>query len=195
MKNVKCKIEKSITVLIIFFAPIVAHGATYIVGGTSATVTVGQAVELKLGIDTEGEKVNVFDVQSILPEGLSFVRFSKDQSAVNLWVKEPEYNASNRVVSFVGGVPGGLAGTVVLLRMWVMPRASGTYTIGIDSSSAKAYLNDGLGTPAPLRSQNATLTVDGRDSRSKEVWLILGFGLLGIIIWSIWSTKRKNLQK
>ena len=190
MKNVECKMRRSIVALFIFLAPTLVQGATYIIGGVPEHVRVGQEVELKLGIDAEGEKVNVFEVQAVLPEGIAFSRFVKEQSAVNFWVKGPEYNEENRTVSFVGGVPGGLAGTVVLLGVVVKPEKTGTYTIGITDES-RAYLNDGLGTPAPLRFQDTTIVVQGRARLLPWwAWLVIGIGILGIIIWSIRYMKR-----
>lgn len=184
------KMKKGIIALAIFLVPIVAQGATYIVGGAPTTVTVGQEVELKFGIDTEGEKVNVLEVHAVLPNGITFVRFVQDQSAVNLWVKGPEYNKEDRAVSFVGGVPGGLAGTVVLLGVVVKAEKPGTYTIGITKES-QAYLNDGLGTPAPLRFQDTMIAVPGHVQYLPWWgWVAVGIGILGIIIWSIRYRKR-----
>ena len=178
-----------------FFLPAQnAQAAVYMLAVPIETARVGEEFEIKIGIDTEADKINVVDLRAVLPQEVEFVRFSKQQSAVSLWVKEPQYDKQMRTVSFIGGVPGGFAGRVVLLGVVVKSKTQGTYTIGIDPTS-QAYINDGVGTPALLQFQDATVEVKGSQRlTSRWAWMALAIGLMGIIVWNIWYKKRKTVR-
>src|SRR3989338_5827013 len=61
-----------------------AGAAVYMLGGPQDTVRVGQEIEVKIGIDTEGERINVFDANMQLPFAFQFIGFDRASSAVNI---------------------------------------------------------------------------------------------------------------
>ncbi|MDO8505847.1 MAG: hypothetical protein Q7S48_04710 [bacterium] len=198
--NAKFRIKKSALIAYLFvtavmlLCPLGGEAAVYMLGVPLETAMVGEEFEIKIGIDAQEDKINVVDVRAILPQGVEFVRFIKDQSAISLWVKEPEYDKEARTISFIGGVPGGFAGRVILLGVVVKSKLSGIYTVGVDPAS-QAYVNDGVGTQALLQFQDATVEIKGSQRlTSRWAWMALAIGLIGIIVWNIWYKKRKTVR-
>jgi len=121
------------------------EAAVLTVSAEKNAVQIGEEVALKIGVGTQGERVNIFNLAFTLPEQLSLVRLNKENSAVNIWIQEPKYDEAARTVSLVGGVPGGLLGSTVLLEVAVKINARGSYALSLAPQS-EIYLNDGLGT-------------------------------------------------
>lgn len=170
------------------------YAAVYMMGGPQEAVTVGQEIEVQIGMDAEEERINVVDVALSLPPELQFVGFNRAASVVNLWVQEPAWDKATRTVTLVGGVPGGATGRVVLISMRLVPLEKGSFVLR-PSVNSKAYLNDGLGTEAKVQLQEIMLQVEeGRDIvGSRPVWWVLGLLVIigaGITGRKIWFKKK-----
>ncbi len=200
MKNVKCKISKRMIrgllfIVVCFFALAQrAEAAVYMLGGPQETVRVGQEIEVKIGIDTEGERINVVDAAIQLPPAFQFIGFDRGLSTVNLWIQDPAFDEQIRTATFIGGVPGGATGRIILLSMRLRPIEKGRVVLR-PSGDSKAYLNYGLGTEAKVTMQELVLQVDeGEDgAESRLVWLIFGVvGMIfaGIFIRKLWHKKK-----
>lgn len=159
--------------------PFHASGAVYIVGGPETRIAAGQEVSVILGVDTEGTRLNLFSAKMNVPDGLEFVSFDIADSIVNIWIQEPKFQNDTRTVYLIGGVPGGFLGRASLVRVRLRALTPGNYTLTIDPSS-EAYVNDGIGSLAPLTFEAMNLEVEksdnGRDRR------LIAFGIAGIII-------------
>lgn len=163
----------------------------YIVHTDGAGI-VGQSEAVSIGADTEGELINLFEVKARLPEKVKFLGWNKENSVVNIWIKEPVFDEVARTVSFIGGVPGGFRGRAILATLEVEPRRASTLEFVLDSSS-KGFLNDGLGTEAQVAFVPATLQV----LPGKINWVEWGGGAIAVllicaILWKLLRRKTKT---
>jgi len=112
-------------------------------------------VEVKL--DTEGEEINAVQASLLLPlDLLDFVDFSKGDSILNLWAKDPA--VSDNTLYFLGGVPGGFKGEGRIGRVILKGKKEGEGSINFKEDS-QVLLNDGMGTPAKLNTGGAIFRV------------------------------------
>lgn len=132
----------------------------------------GDTFVAKLRIDNEGACINAADVRLQFPEHIKAIDVSRGDSIFTLWVSEPTVNASERVVSFSGGIPGGYCGRVagdpgvsnvlasIIFTVPNLPQGETSRVGTLEFLPGTAVLlHDGFGTPAPL-------TTKGRDIRS-----------------------------
>jgi hypothetical protein len=140
----------------------------------SSDVHRGDTMAIDLRIDTdEGECINTIDGVIHYDESVRAVDVSRGESILSVWLEEPIIDEENREIRFAGGIPGGYCGriagdpkltNVVITILFRSPGFSigGEKTpvanIELDSAS-QVLLHDGFGTPAPLRFQNALLTL------------------------------------
>ena len=133
----------------------------------------------EIRIDTEKECINAVDINLSFPQDILEVKnFSKGNSILTLWIKTPNISnmdAINRqgLISFSGGIPAGYCG-----KMPQDPNASnllGKIIFKVRGANAnltnetianlkflensQVLLNDGMGTPAELISQEANFTI------------------------------------
>jgi len=137
----------------------------------------GDAVKLAVRLDTDeitGECVNTVDAVISYSEGVEPVDIATGGSIFSIWVEPPTINKENRTITFAGGIPNGYCG-----RVSGDPRLTNTlaeiifrspgFSIGGASEATSAtvsfteqstaYLNDGLGTKANLRTFPATFNL------------------------------------
>lgn len=152
-----------------------AHAALLYLDPTDATVFRGDSVTLSLRVNTdEGECINTVDAVITYDEGIRAVDVSRGRSILNIWVEDPVINETNRTITFAGGIPGGYCGraagdpsltNVVADIVFNSPgfaigggSANPTPSVSIAPQS-RVLLHDGLGTDAPLRTEDAALTL------------------------------------
>lgn len=158
---------------------------------TDGSGIIGEHETIQIGVDTEGELINLFEVKARLPEKVRFLGWNKENSAVNIWIKEPVYDIQNQTVQFVGGVPGGLRGRAILATLEVEPRRAGTLEFTVDSAS-KGFLNDGLGTEAQVSIVPTNLQI--LPGQTNAAWW--GGGVIAVlmicaILWKLLRRKTK----
>ncbi len=183
-----------VTVVVILLLPWKGEAAVYMLGGPQDVPREGQEFEVKIGIDTEGERINVVDVALPLPPAFQLIGFNRASSAVNLWIQEPAYDEATHTVSFIGGVPGGVAGRVVLLTMRLRSIQDGRFALR-PSADSKAYLNDGRGSEASVRAEELLIEVDdGITERLRKAgaWIL---GILTIIVSGMVTVKLWHKKK
>jgi hypothetical protein len=112
-------------------------------------------------LDSEKQVINAVQARITYdPHTLEFIQVSKSGSFLSLWAEEPKVDTTAGVITFTGGIPNGsyvISGRVISLVF----RATdlGVTPIGIDGGTAGVYLNDGLGTKAPLRVKAVNIEV------------------------------------
>lgn len=154
--------------------PAHGHAATYVVFSEAQEVKIGEEFKIKIGIDTEGEKINLFKVNVMLPEGWELSESDTQDSIVNIWIEKPSFDQHTRALQLIGGVPGGFLGRGVLTSVTMRSPRAGEYAVQFTPDS-EAYLNDGVGTLAPLTFREMKLNVKNRE------WLKLGGARLGML--------------
>lgn len=164
------------------------QAAVFMVGSTQSEARVDEEATINVGVDTEGVRLNLFNVNLELPLGVEFAGFDNSNTIISVWVREPAFNENTRTISLIGGVPGGVLGRVVLTTIKIRPERSGAFSFAIGPDS-EAYLNDGLGTKAEVKTEPWRLEVHGQRERSL---VVLGLIIAAVVIIILWFIVRKR---
>lgn len=132
-------------------------------------------VEIRL--DTQGEIINAVRASLEFPPDILKVEdFSKGNSVLTLWPREPVFGREIGLISFSGGVPGGYWGKDGLLGKIIFQahQASLIATQSIANikflEDSTVLLNDGLGTEASLTTKGAVFEILTEVGERKNPW-------------------------
>ena len=138
-------------------------------------------VDLK--IDVEQECVNTVKAElSFSQDVLKAVDFSQGKSILTIWLEDPEINQGKGLISFTAGIPGGYCGSILgdpgesdlLGRIIFQAKEANGEQFSAEMKfldSSQILLNDGLGTPAQLKTKDANFIIlPGSSETSKEEW-------------------------
>jgi len=144
--------------IILLFWPLATKGAILYLEPSTGQYHQNDVFLVEIRLDTQGEYINVVNIELKYPQDILEAKdFSKGNSILTLWVKEPAF--SNGVILFIGGVPGGYWGAGGLLAK-IAFRTHGTDTAKIEFlDSSKVLLNDGKGTKARLTTKGAVFDI------------------------------------
>ena len=146
-----------IGILFSIFIPLGARAATLYLLPQSQIIHRGETFLVEVRLDAEGEEINAIEGNINLPlDLLEFVDFSKGESILSLWPKEPII--SDNSLSFIGGAPGGFKGEERIGRIILKGKMEGKGEINFKEDS-KVLLNDPLGTSAKLSTFGANFTI------------------------------------
>ncbi len=167
--------------------PFTARAALLYFDPGEATVLRGDTVTLSLRLDTdEGECVNTVDAVISYEAGIRAVDVSRGSSILNLWVEDPKIDETARTITFAGGITGGYCGraagdpgltNIIADIVFQSPgfavgggEASDAPQITISDTSS-VLLNDGFGTEAVLRTQDAVVMLsDTPGNERTDLW-------------------------
>ena len=119
-----------------------------------------------ISLNSEQEIINTVEAAvTYSSDLLEVVEINRGGSFLTLWPEEPAISEADGegVISFVGGIPSGslvISGTVISIVFEA--RIVGGVEISFDDSATSILLNDGLGTPASLKTNSGIFTI--RDS-------------------------------
>ena len=149
-----------------FFVTMQANAALLYMDPGIADISPGDTLKISVRLDTdEGECINVVDGVINYSANIQLVDISRGSSIMSMWVEEPVIDATNRTITFAGGIPNGYCGRIAgdprLTNVVVdLLFQSPGFVIGAGSTTQEALLsfsddtqvllNDGLGTRAPL---------------------------------------------
>lgn len=153
------------------------QAATLYMDPNTASLNRGDAVKIAVRLDTDeaaGECINVIDAVISYSDSIIPVDISVGKSIFPIWVESPVINKENKTISFAGGIPNGYCGRVAgdpnltntLVEIFF--RAPGLQIGGGEerfagtvqfTDTTTAYLNDGQGTKANLRTFGTALTL------------------------------------
>lgn len=135
----------------------------------------GDSVTMSIRLDTDEaaeECVNAVDAVLTYTENIEPVDVSIGDSIFNIWVEQPTINRADRTVTFAGGIPNGYCGRVIgdprltNVLAKIVFRSPGFTIGGLDAGNlakvtfvdtSTAYLNDGRGTKAQLKTYPAEI--------------------------------------
>jgi len=131
----------------------------------------GQTFVVEARIDAEGECINTVKADLSFPKDvLEAIDFGRGGSILNLWLKPPEINQTQGLISFIAGIPGGycgklsgdpgssnLLGKIVFKAKEINGGEPSVEVEFLDSS--QVLLNDGLGTSAKLTAKRIALKI------------------------------------
>lgn len=166
--------------MIISFTPSYLFAATLYLSPNSGSYHEKDTFLIDIRLDTEGEYINAVEVGLDFPNDiLEFVDFSKGNSVLSLWLKEPELSNENGVVSFIGGTPAGYQGPDGTLGRVVFRARENNPSTSLGASAklvfldnSQVLLNDGLGTEANLKTKGASFNIlaGGQGNAVKDEW-------------------------
>ena len=144
---------------VLFFAR-PALAAVFSFDALSNQVRVGNEFAIDLMLDTEMKEINAVEAKVLFPaDVLELKEISDGNSLINIWAQKPEFSkdASEQVgvVSLAGVIPGGYNGYLgkrKIISLIFQAKNNGASSVLI--TEAKALINDGLGTAAPVTSTN-----------------------------------------
>lgn len=164
---------KYVLLCVFLCMPIAADAASISVGVDPATLRVGETATVAVTLRTEGEIINAVEGSVSLPETLIVraVRFTG--SVVPLWLEEP-HEVGAGTFSFAAVLPGGYqnAGAEESIQgnlFTLIVEATGEGQGHVALSNARAYLNNGEGTQAPLTREAGAITISGRGGTSQDL--------------------------
>ncbi len=157
-------------VFICVFIPIGARAAVLFLDSSSVEYRPGDTFNVAVRIDNEDECVNAVEVNLKFPrEILEAFDFQDGESILVFWVKRPEINQEEGIISFIGGVPGGYCGklhpnsgfTDILGKIIFKARDSAFLqdTAEVGFMGSKVLVNDGIGTEAKLIAKSAEFKI------------------------------------
>ncbi len=163
--------------------------ASLYIDPASTTISRGDSVTMAVRLDTDeavGECVNAVDATITYDPSVQPVDISLGDSIFSVWVEEPVIDPQARTITFAGGIPNGYCGriagdprlsNVIVEIVFRSPGLqigggaevnSATVTISPDSV---AYLNDGQGSLAPLRTFASVINLErGAGAEIVDQW-------------------------
>jgi hypothetical protein len=155
-------------VIVVLFSiiPASASAATVYLETSRNTLQVGDTAIVAVKINADGAVLNTVDGEIALKStllNLVVQEFSLANSSFGLWPRTPSLSNDARLVSFVGGVPGGFSiEGATLFKMVVEAKKEGPMTISPQNISA--YINDGKGSKVPVQTKDITINVVAKKS-------------------------------
>ncbi len=162
-KFLKIRIIVALVFFSLFFWQDKAQAAILYFFPHEQTVSQSEHFLVEIRLDSENEFINAVEAEiSYSTDLLEVVDLSQGGSFLELWVTEPTIDQQKGIISFVGGIPRGslvVDGRVMAITFRAKPK-TGTAQLKINEEKSGVYLNDGLGTPAPLSTLLGTYSVN-----------------------------------
>ncbi len=160
-KTIKYLIIALVIICASSFAPSVASAASVYTEATKGDVSVGDTILVGVKVDSDKAAINSIegDVTIQSDSGAFEVKeFSLAGSIFGLWPRTPSLSSNSRVISFVGGVPGGF--NVQGARLFnIVLEVKKEGNIKISPRNIVAFSNDGNGTKIPVNINDITIKV------------------------------------
>ena len=139
----------SFVLVLISGLPAVAQGAgaSLYLAPSSGSFLNGSTFTISIFLNTEGNEINlVWADLKFPPEILQVTSPIADTSFISEWIVPPNYSNERGMISFKGGIPGGISTSAGLVSS-ITFRAVAPGTAKIEfSEESKILLNDGKGT-------------------------------------------------
>lgn len=175
--------------LVCLLSPQFVQAASLYIDPASTTISRGDSVTMAVRLDTDeaaGECINAVDATITYDPSVQPVDISLGDSIFSVWVEEPVIDPAARTITFAGGIPNGYCGRIAgdprlsNVIVEIVFRSPGLQIGGgaeVNSASVTispdsvAYLNDGQGTPASLRTFASVINLDrGAGPDINDTW-------------------------
>lgn len=143
------------------FLPFSANAASVYLETTNNTLSVGDTAVVTVKINADGAVINTLEGNVSVKSpanNLEVQEFSLANSSFGLWPRTPSLSVDGKVISFVGGVPGGFSieGATVF-KVIVQAKKEGLVTIS--PSDFVAYANDGKGSKIVVKPSDISINI------------------------------------
>ena len=130
--------------------------ARLLLSPTSSTFTVGSTFEVSVFLDSEGDSVNVVNVELLFPsDKLQLVSPTTGQSVISVWTAQPVFNNRDGIVQLTGGIPGGInVSRGLITKLTFRVKQTGDPVLVRFSDKSSVLANDGKGTAVLTGFQN-----------------------------------------
>lgn len=136
------------------------------------TVSASDTSIISVFLNTEGQLINSIDGSIKLSDQNNGNFEIKDINLANsvftIWPRKPSLQDGHSIV-FVGGVPGGLSGSRLLLFQ-VIVKINEPGEFKITPKDTIVYINDGLGTPIEIEEEIFTIIVGEEKGEPQNEW-------------------------
>lgn len=135
-------------------------------------------------LDSNDKNINVVDGSISIKAndvGKLYVNPDTTDSVLTLWPTPPQFIDSEGILRFVGGVPNGFKGKVLILKMRLSSRVAGV--ANISWSDGSGYVNDGKGTLENISAESLSVNIKSTGDNSTKFYTQKWF--IGAIIFLI----------
>jgi hypothetical protein len=135
-------------------------------------------------LDSNDKNINVVDGSISIKAndvGKLYVNPDTTDSVLTLWPTPPQFIESEGILRFVGGVPNGFKGKVLILKMRLSSRVAGV--ANISWSDGSGYVNDGKGTLENISAESLSVNIKSTGDNSTKFYTQKWF--IGAIIFLI----------
>ena len=131
----------------------------------------GSTFQIPIFINTKGGSINAVELYlEFDPSRFSIVSPSGGVSIIGLWVEPPSYNNTKGTAKIVGTIPNGITtGSGLIATITFQAKAPGVGAVSL-SSASQALMNDGIGTPVELQSNQGRYTVIAKPPEGAAVF-------------------------
>lgn len=175
----------------LFSVGLPAYAASLYMDPGSADLKIGDSVTMAVRLDVSeaaGECVNAVDATINYSPEIEPVDISLGQSIFRMWVEEPTIDKNKNQITFAGGIPNGYCGRIsgdpqltnkiieivfVSAKKEILEEDTDVIAEINFSENTNAYLNDGFGTVANLRTDGSTIVVKPELGGDSNQWLEL----------------------
>lgn len=160
--------------LMLVLIPASASAATVRVDTSKGSISAGDTIIVGIMVDSDQASINSIEGEiTIQASSSSFEvkEFSLAGSIFGLWPRTPSLSNGGKVVSFVGGVPGGFnTQNARLFNLILDVKQEGT--IKISPRNIVAFANDGKGTKLPVTIKDINIVVEPKKEGTvpKDEW-------------------------
>ncbi len=145
--NIKYNIFSIIVLVGIIFSVSIASASVVYVASDSDGMSAGDIISVEVRINTEDETINVVEGEIVVDGNAKIIEvreLSVSGSIINFWSNRPSLSPDGKVISFVGGVPGGVkSNNGLLFKAFFLAKNEGD--ISFVPRNIKTYKNDGRG--------------------------------------------------
>lgn len=159
MKRYIHHISTYVLLFLVSIAPQLSHAMSLTVSA-QGTVHAKDVFILNVALDTEKQDINTvegeitftdstknFEIRDVVVAG----------SALTMWPRKPSLSVKGDTISFTGGIPGGISGSVPLFKIIVFVRNPSE--LRVTPENIVAYANDGKGTAISVTTKDTIISV------------------------------------
>ncbi len=161
--------------LLLILFPTVVFGAGISIEPRNSSPALGDTAIFDVYLDTDGQTINTVDGSILLVDQnkLFFQDCFTANSIFSLWPSQPAYNTRNKIISFIGGVPGGIKTSHGLLFSLIFS-AKDAGEVVFSPKKIVAYLNNEKATPVNVNGQSLSLVIaEKAEAGMKNDWQTL----------------------
>jgi hypothetical protein len=147
-----------------------ADAALLYTGAANQVVYDGETFIVEWYLDTQGKNINSMSLAlAYSKDKLEVVEVSGGNSALDLWVKTPEFDNQRGIIKLIGGVSGGLNDRKLpIFRATFKPIQTGDAKISLGTDS-EVLAADGLGSSAGIIFNEVTFRINPADAKPAQI--------------------------